>query len=186
MGEVIPTDWSGDRGAEVRVGEDGRLLVVVSLPGLSERLTHRLEPGAPTPRRRLAAVRKCRREGIDVGVRLAPILPGLTDGQGQIERTIRAAVENGAQWIEADVLRLPPAEREPFLARLATLRPDLAPLYRSRFDVDGEPPRLWRERVLSMVAAARVAAGLQDRPPAPRPGDQMSLPFAGAATAVAG
>ena len=185
MGEVIRTDWSGIRGAEARVEEDGRLLVVVSLPGLAERLTYRLEPGAPPPRRRLAAVRRCRREGIDVGIRLSPILPGLTDRQGQVERTIRAAVENGAQWLEADVLRLPPAEREPFLARLSSYRPDLVPLYRRRFDVDGEPPRLWRERVLSMVAAARVAAGLPDRPPAPGPGDQMSLPFA-AAGAVAG
>ncbi|MEN8150938.1 MAG: hypothetical protein ABFS86_14040, partial [Planctomycetota bacterium] len=77
-----------------------------------------------------------------------------------------------------DVLRLPPPERAPFLARLAMIRPDLVPLYRRRFDADGEPPRLWRERVLSMVSAARIAAGLPDRPPAPGPGDQMSLPFA--------
>ncbi|MEN8152187.1 MAG: hypothetical protein ABFS86_20385, partial [Planctomycetota bacterium] len=156
MGEVIRTDGSGCHGAEVRVAEDGRLLVVVSLPGLSERLTHRLEPGAPPPRRRLAALRRCRREGIDAGLRLAPILPGLTDRQGQVERTIRAAMENGAQWLEADVLRLPPPERAPFLARLAMIRPDLVPLYRRRFGADGEPPRLWRERVLSMVSAARI------------------------------
>lgn len=156
--------------------EGGRLLVVVSLPGLSERLTHRMEPGAPPPRRRLAALRRCRREGVDAGLRLAPILPGLTDRQGQIERTIRAAVENGAQWLEADVLHLPPPERRPFLARLATLRPDLVPLYRRRFDANGEPPRLWRERVLSMVAASRVAAGLPDRAPEPGPGAQMYLP----------
>jgi DNA repair photolyase len=156
------------------------MLVVVSLPGLTERLTHRLEPGAPPPRRRLAAVRKCRREGIDVGVKLAPILPGLTDRQGQIERTIRAAVENGALWLEADVLRLPPAEREPFLRRLAGYRRDLVPLYRSRFDADGDPPRLWEERVLAMVAAARAGAGLPDVPPEPEPGAQMRLPFTGA------
>jgi len=157
----------------------GRLLVVVSLPGLIERLTHRLEPGAPSPRRRLAAVRTCRREGIDVGVRIAPILPGLTDGQGQIERTIRAAVDNGALWLEADVLHLPPGERAQFFRFLRGYRPDLVPIYRRRYGPDGEPPRLWAERVLSMVAAARVQAGLPDRPPEPAPGDQMRLPFAG-------
>jgi len=180
MSESIQTGWAGWSGAEVRVEPGGRLLVVVSLPGLSERLTHRLEPGAPPPRRRLAAVRKCRRDGIDVGVKIAPILPGLTDRQGQIERTIRAAADNGAVWLEAEVLRIPAGESAEFLRRLAGYRPDLVPLYRRRFGPYGEPPKLWAERVLSMVEAARIQAGLADRPPEPEPGAQMRLPFAGA------
>jgi DNA repair photolyase len=181
MGEAIRSGWIERTGAEVRLGEHGRILAVVSLPGLSDRLVHHLEPGAPPPRDRLTAVREFRRDGIDVGVRIAPILPGLTDRQGQIERTVRAAAENGAMWLEADVLRLSPDIRATFLRRLRVLRPDLVPRYRRRFGPDGAPPKLWAERVLSMVAAARTSAGLPEHPPEPGPGSQMRFPFLGVA-----
>lgn len=89
----------------------GRVTVEFAIPGLDAGLAAKLEPGAPPPMQRLAAVRRLRREGIDAGVRLSPILPGLTDRYGQLERAVRAAARVGAMWLAAEGLRLPPGER---------------------------------------------------------------------------
>jgi DNA repair photolyase len=161
----------------------GRLTVEIVLPGLDTGLVGKLEPGAPPPMQRLAAVRRLRREGIDAGVLLSPILPGLTDRCGQLERAVRAASRAGAMWLGAEGLTLPPAARAVFFRLLREVRPELLPVYRRRFNPDGSPPVLWIERVLSIVAAFRARAGLPEAPPEREPGDQLRLPFAGAAVA---
>ena len=56
--------------------------VSVSLPTLDERVWRTTEPGTAPPTSRLAAVRKLAEAGIDVGVAVAPVLPGLSDRPG--------------------------------------------------------------------------------------------------------
>lgn len=53
--------------------------VEVSLCTLNEDLAAVLEPGAPSPTQRLALVRALSREGVDVGIMIAPWIPGVTD-----------------------------------------------------------------------------------------------------------
>ncbi|MNC90826.1 hypothetical protein D3C83_69760 [compost metagenome] len=61
---------------------------------LDRDLARRLEPRAPTPGRRLAAVRQLAAAGVPTGVLMAPLVPGLTDGE--IESLLTAAREAGA------------------------------------------------------------------------------------------
>ena len=51
----------------------------VSLPTLDERVWRTTEPGTAPPASRLRAVRALADAGIDVGIGMAPILPGLSD-----------------------------------------------------------------------------------------------------------
>src|SRR5207237_1106999 len=48
------------------------------------------EPGTPHPRQRVEAVRRLNDAGIPCGVLVAPVLPGLSDGDEQVEEVVTA------------------------------------------------------------------------------------------------
>ena len=79
--------------------------VCVSVTTLDRRLARRLEPRAPIPPRRLAALRGLSYAGIPTGVMVAPIVPGLTDME--IEEILEAARAAGAGTAGHVLLRLP-------------------------------------------------------------------------------
>ena len=100
---------SGRAGAEV----------FLSLPTLDERVWRTTEPGTAPPASRLEAIRRLVGAGIDVGVGIAPILPGLSDDPAQLEAVVGAARAAGARKIWASVVHLRPGVREHFLEALA-------------------------------------------------------------------
>jgi DNA repair photolyase len=71
--------------------------------------------------------------GVDVGVGLAPILPGLSDRPGQIEDVVRAAKAAGARGVWAAPVHLRPGVREHFLEALARDWPELVGEYEKLF-----------------------------------------------------
>jgi DNA repair photolyase len=73
--------------------------VSLSITTLDENLAKLLEPNAPSPKRRLEAVRKLSDEGIMAGIWLAPIVPYVTDSDENITRVVEAAVKSGARFI---------------------------------------------------------------------------------------
>jgi DNA repair photolyase len=77
----------------------------VSITTLDGDLARKLEPRAPTPGKRLAAVRALSAAGIPVGVMVAPVIPVLTDQE--MEKILAAAVEAGATSAGHVLLRLP-------------------------------------------------------------------------------
>ena len=78
-----------------------RLSVNITVTTVDAGLARLLEPKAPPPARRLAAVRALNEAGIRMGVNAAPILPGLTDSPAQLDRLARAASEHGARFLLA-------------------------------------------------------------------------------------
>src|ERR1700716_3517596 len=67
------------------------LHITVSIPTVDDEIWRRTEPGTAHPRQRLRAIEKLVAAGIDVGVGMAPILPGLSDRPDQIEAVVKAA-----------------------------------------------------------------------------------------------
>ena len=65
--------------------------------------------------------------GLDVGVGMAPILPGLSDSPESMAAVVRAARDAGATGIWANLLYLRPGTREHFLENLARDWPGLLP-----------------------------------------------------------
>jgi len=53
--------------------------VAVTVTTLDESLSRRLEPGAPSPKRRLFALNELSRAGIPLSARIDPIIPGIND-----------------------------------------------------------------------------------------------------------
>ena len=64
-----------------------------------EALAARLEPGAPSPARRLAAMAQLAEAGIETGVVMMPVLPFIEDKPENIEAIVLAAAEHGAAYI---------------------------------------------------------------------------------------
>jgi DNA repair photolyase len=101
----------------------------VSIPTLDPVIWRRTEPGTAPPHQRLRAIRTLVDAGIDVGVGMAPILPGLSDRPELLADVVKAAREAGATGIWAGLLNLRPGTREHFLENLARDWPELLPRY---------------------------------------------------------
>jgi DNA repair photolyase len=105
----------------------------MSVGCVDEALWRAVEPGAPSPRRRLDAVARLRDAGFEVGVLMAPVLPGLSDTDERIDATVRAIAAAGASSITPIALHLRPGAREWYLGWLARHHPHLLPSYRELY-----------------------------------------------------
>jgi DNA repair photolyase len=134
----------------------------LSVPTLEERAWRATEPHTPHPRARLEAVAELNRQGIPTGVLIAPLMPGINDAPGQVERILALASEAGAVSVGGQTLFLKGAVRDVFFDWLRGHRPDLLERY-ERLYANG--------RAYLPVAERRTierAAGLPQRDPAAR------------------
>ena len=86
--------------------------VAISVTTLDRKLARRMEPRAATPEKRLATIRALTTAGIPTSVMVAPIIPGLTDGE--TEAILQAAAAAGARSAGYVLLRLPLEIKELF------------------------------------------------------------------------
>ncbi len=130
--------------------------VYMSVPTVDDDAWERLEPGTAHPLQRLRAVRELAEAGVNVGVLMAPIVPGFTSSPAKLERTVKAIADHGARFVGCNVMYLQDGTRDHFMTFLAREFPSLVPryetLYRRKY-----PPDAYRQEVKKMV---RV---LQDR-----------------------
>jgi DNA repair photolyase len=101
----------------------------VSIPTLDPEIWRLTEPGTAPPRQRLRAITRLVDAGIDVGIGMAPILPGLSDRPDLLADVVRAGRDAGATSIWTGLLNLRPGTREHFLENLARDWPQLLPRY---------------------------------------------------------
>src|SRR4051812_17000808 len=117
-----------------RINRHSRINIHVSLITTDRDLARRIEPRAPTPEARLRAVRRLRESGIDVGVNVMPILPGITDRPAQLDELVRKIADTGATHIAACALRLRHAARKRYLPWVAEEFPHLAARYATTYE----------------------------------------------------
>jgi DNA repair photolyase len=117
------------------------LEVYVSLISVDAPLIRTLEVRSPTPAVRLRALQKLVAAGINAGLIVAPVLPGITDDMSHLEALFQAARQAGAQFLHAGPLRLYPAIRERFLPLLDEHFPQLAARYRRAYATRSSAPR---------------------------------------------
>jgi DNA repair photolyase len=79
--------------------------VALSVTTLEADVARAMEPRAPIPGRRLAAIRSLASAGIPVSVMTAPMIPGLNDWE--LERILEAAAQAGATGAGYVLLRMP-------------------------------------------------------------------------------
>ncbi len=74
-----------------------------------EGLSRRLEPGAPSPVARFGQMSRLIDAGVKTRVRVAPIMPGLTDGDDMLDALFREAAAGGVTHATINALHLRPA-----------------------------------------------------------------------------
>ncbi len=177
------------------MAEQGLAQVCVSVTTLERDLARRLEPRAPTPARRIAAIRALAEAGIPAGVMAAPMIPGLNDYE--LEQILEAGREAGADMAGYILLRLPLEIKDLFIEWLRAHAPNKADrvlnlvretrggaLYDQTFGLRRSGIGRYAEllgkrfeiacRRLSLNARHFELDTTQFHPP-PRPGDQMDM-----------
>jgi DNA repair photolyase len=103
--------------------------VNLSVPTLDEDAWRATEPHTPSPSARLDAVAELRRRGIESGVLIAPLMPGINDSPEQVQPIVDRARKAGATFLGGVALHLRDEVRDVFFAWLKEKRPDLLPRY---------------------------------------------------------
>jgi DNA repair photolyase len=156
-----------------------KVSVSFSIPTLDEEVWRKTEPGTSPPHQRFRAVRELVDAGIDAGVAVAPVLPGISDGEDQLRVVVEAARDAGAAHIWANVLYLRPGTREHFLAELSREWPEHLEGYERLYGGRAYLTAAQTKPVRTLVARLRAEAGpARGRPeplrPAPEP-EQLAL-----------
>jgi len=129
------------------------LTVSVTVTTLRARLARILEPRAPRPDLRLAAVKQLSEAGLHVGVSASPMLPGITEGE--LERIAEAAKDAGARWLYSEVLFLMPSSAKQFLPFIREKFPKLVRQYEEWYARNGYAPEEYRKKYSQRVEAVR-------------------------------
>ena len=137
--------------------------VCVSVPTLDAALARKVEPTVAPPAQRLRAVARLAHAGIRTGVAVAPILPGITDGEAQLREVYVAIAESGASFAWHTVLNLGDVARDSYFAFLSAERPELTEEY-ARHYRGKYAPREFTKPIEARAAAAREAVRFE--PPA--------------------
>ncbi len=82
--------------------------VIFTINTMDEIIARKIEPGAPSPQRRLEALRQLSEAGIKTWVFLGPIIPQINDSSDSLKKVVRQVKDAGAGKIMYDRLRLKP------------------------------------------------------------------------------
>jgi len=166
----------------VRAADVAPVSAAFSIGTMDEDVWRETEPGTPSPRARIEALRTLVDAGIETGVLMAPVLPGLSDRPDQLRAVVEAALDAGASHVSPIMLHLRPGVREEFMPWLEEHHPDLVDryvrMYRTPYG-----PRADRDALADAVREAESGRAPQRdravrrRRPAPRPAPAEQLPL---------
>jgi DNA repair photolyase len=147
-----------------KIAARSSLQIDITVTTMRARLARLLEPRAPRPDLRLAAVKELHEGGLAVGVSASPLVPGITDGEGELEAVAAAAKEAGAQWFFSGVLFLMPSSAKQFLPFVREKFPRLAKQYEQWYAKNGYAPEVYRRKASERVVRIREKYGFRSRP----------------------
>src|SRR6266403_17839 len=147
-----------------KIAARSSLQIDITVTTMRPRLARLLEPRAPRPDLRIAAVKELHEAGLAVGVSASPLVPRITDGEGELEAVAAAAKEAGAQWFFSGGLFLMPSSAKQFLPFVREKFPRLAKQYEQWYAKNGYAPEEYRRTASERVARIREKYGFRSRP----------------------
>jgi len=144
-----------------QIGRKNTVSVHLTITTLDEALARLLEPRAPRPGLRVAAVRALTQAGVRVGVLAHPMMPLINDSEKSLEAVCAAAAANGASSFSASPLFLKPCAQQVFFPFLEQHFPHLLRRYKERYQTNaylkGHYPEVIRERVQNALSRHKLA-----------------------------
>jgi DNA repair photolyase len=143
----------------------------VSAGFVDKELWRLIEPGTPSPHKRLEVCATLNSHGIGCGVLMGPVLPYLGDSPRQLEAAVREIAAAGATSVSAIVLHLRPGTRAWFMRWLRETHPELVAPYERLYGRGAYAPKDYQRRVSDRVAelAERYGVGGRRNPRRLRP-----------------
>ncbi len=151
-----------DRDLLVEFSKIASCTVYISVPTVDEQAWSLLEPGTAHPLQRLRAVRELVDAGINAGVLMNPIVPGLSSSRAKLERTVKAIADHGARFVGCNVMFLEDGTRTHFMKFLEHEFPSWVPRYEKLY-AKKYAPADYRKQVLGMVRALQSRYGVETR-----------------------
>jgi DNA repair photolyase len=153
--------------------------VNLSITTTDPAMARRMEPRAPRPDLRFAAMRELATAGVATRLFVMPVLPYLTDDETNLRALLVAARDAGAMGAESNVLFLRSGTRETFFNFLAVEFPRLVPdyerLYRGSVYAPAHYVRQVEERVRRLAAEVGLASRRREDRPDQRAPRQLEL-----------
>jgi DNA repair photolyase len=146
-----------------RIQQHNDLEVHVSLIALDTELVRVLEARSPTPAVRLRAVTRLTEAGVNAGLIVAPVLPGISDDVERLDALFAAARAAHARFVTASPLRLYPGIRDRFLPVLDEHFPHLAERYRRAYAGRGAAPPDYARALTRRVTKLQEKYGFETR-----------------------
>ncbi|MEZ4649510.1 MAG: radical SAM protein [Candidatus Eisenbacteria bacterium] len=134
------------------IGRRRPVRVNMTITTLDAGLAREIEHRAPSPRRRLEAVRQLSEAGVETALFCCPILPGLTDEERALRALLRAAHSAGAAFAVGSLLHLEDVPKRVWFRWLERRYPELVARYRRTYAEDRYGTRDERERVHGLFA----------------------------------
>jgi DNA repair photolyase len=147
----------------LEAAEHAEVSAAFSIGTLDDRVWRETEPGTPSPKARVDALRQLVEAGIPTGVLIAPILPGISDAPEQLRAVLEAVLDAGASYASPIMLHLRPGVREEFMPWLVEVHPELAERYGRLYGSSAYGPKSERESL------SRRVRGYIDEVPGRRP-----------------
>jgi DNA repair photolyase len=138
----------------------------VSVGFVDKEISRSVEPGTPSPERRLGVCAALTERGLRCGVLMGPVLPFLTDSPAQLEATVRLVAEARAAHVTPIVLHLRPGAREWYLRWLGENFPDLVRPYLSLYGRGAYAPKAYQEQIGGQVRELAERYGVGRSSPA--------------------
>jgi DNA repair photolyase len=148
--------------------------ITISVPFWDPERARAIEPLVATPQRRIKTIERLAEAGLEVGVNVAPMIPGL--GDEDMPKILEAAKDAGATHAGFVFLRLPGSVKQVFEERLREVMPLRADkilhkirdarggkLYDSRFGVRGKGEGVYAEQAKALFDTTCRRLGLDSR-----------------------
>jgi DNA repair photolyase len=152
-----------------KIAERNHVSIAVTVTTPDSALARLLEPYAPRPDLRIAAVKRLADARLRVAVIASPVIPLITDSEESLEAIAIAAKKAGAVAFSANVLFLKPSAQRVFMPFLEEQFPHLAAKYKANYQHDAYLHGHYPERISRLVRAIRERTGLFARDVAETP-----------------
>lgn len=146
----------------LRLQERNEVQIHMSLITHDAKLARKLEARSPVPAARLRALHKLVDAGVNAGLIVAPVLPGITDDVAHLDALFAAAREAGARFIHAGPLRLYAAVRDRFLPVLGEHFPELVSRYQRAYARQAGAPREYARALARRIEKLRRNHGFKN------------------------